>query len=87
LLQLGYSYYCGYTTPLASSKAHWGKRLSNSLINWVVLIANQQRHLKKEKLQETTHIERKQGNYTQKTTKRNLKNKLQHKLKENKAPN
>jgi hypothetical protein len=49
---------------MASSKAHWGKWLSNSLISWVVVVANQQRQLKKEKLQATTHIESKQGNCT-----------------------
>jgi hypothetical protein len=45
--------------PLAMSKAHWGKWLSNSLISWVTAIANKQRQLKKEKLQTTTHIENK----------------------------
>jgi hypothetical protein len=55
---------------MASSKAHWGKRLSNFLISWVVVVANQQRHLKKKTLQEKTHIESKQGNYTHKPTKR-----------------
>jgi hypothetical protein len=32
---LSCSQYCGYTMPMASSEAHWGNQLSNSLINWV----------------------------------------------------
>jgi hypothetical protein len=38
------------------SKAHWGKWLFNSLISWVVATTNQQRQLKREKLQTTTHM-------------------------------
>ncbi len=54
-------------------KAHWGKQLSNFFINWITTIPNKQSQLKKEKLQTITHIEHKQGNYTHKPTKRNLK--------------
>ncbi len=42
--------------PMALSKAHWGKWLFNSLISWVVATTNQQRQLKREKLQTTTHM-------------------------------
>ncbi len=36
-----YNQYCGWTMPMASSKAQWRKWLSNSLINWVVAPINQ----------------------------------------------
>jgi len=71
---------------MASSKAHWGKWLFNSLISWVVAVANQQRQLKKEKLQATTHIESKQGNYTHKPTKRNFLKKTATQIERKQSP-
>jgi hypothetical protein len=72
---------------MALSKAHWGKmvvQLFDQLGSYNYKLA---KTIEKKKATTTTHIESKQSKCTNKPTKRNLKRKLQHKLKENKALN
>jgi hypothetical protein len=48
-----YNQYRGYTMPMASSKAQWGKQLSNSLINWATTPIDQYQQVSKSKYSTT----------------------------------